>query len=111
MLNILSIEEYINHPKEEGVFLKHFYSNADNDRLNNLEVKIDPGFQISPHIHENSTEFYYVISGSGQFLNNGEWLSINKGDALKAPMGMEHGIKNTSQEVLRLFSTFSPAIR
>jgi mannose-6-phosphate isomerase-like protein (cupin superfamily) len=111
MSNILSIEEYIKHPKEDGVFLKHFYSNADNDRLNNLEVKIDPGFQIAPHIHENSTEFYYVVSGSGQFLNNGEWLPINKGDALKAPMGMAHGIKNTSQEVLKLFSTFSPAIR
>lgn len=109
--NIINSGEYVKHPKEEGVFLKHFFSSADNDRLNNLSVKVDVGCQISPHIHDNSSEFYYVVNGVGEFLVDGEWRPIKKGDALKAPMGMEHGIKNTGNETLELFSTFSPSIR
>ncbi|MGE5626899.1 MAG: cupin domain-containing protein [Solirubrobacterales bacterium] len=103
--------EFIKHPKEEGVFMKHFFSSNDNDRLNNLEVKIEPGYQISSHIHDNSSEFYYVVSGEGEFLNNGNWEPFKKGAALKAPLGMEHGLKNTGNETLIVFSTFSPAIK
>jgi mannose-6-phosphate isomerase-like protein (cupin superfamily) len=109
--NVMNSSESIKHPKEEGVYLKHFFCSLDNDRLNNLEVKIEPGHQISPHVHENSSEFYYVISGSGEFLIGDKWHIIKKGDALKAPISEKHGIKNTGDEPLLLFSTFSPAIK
>ncbi len=48
------------------------FSDIDDHRLNNLEVTILPGFQISPHIHADSTEFYYVVTGTGKFLVDGE---------------------------------------
>jgi len=103
--------ELVKHPKEKGVYMKHFFSSADNDRLNNLEVTIEAGCEISPHIHDNSSEFYYVVSGFGEFMTDGKWHPFKVGDALKAPSGMEHAIKNTSTERVVLFSTFSPAIR
>ncbi len=108
---MIRAEEFAKHPKDEGVYVKHFFSSADNDRLNNLEVKIQPGCQISPHIHDNSTEFYYVVSGTGEFLVNNQYIQVQKGDALKAPLGQEHGFKNNSGEELVLFSTFSPPIK
>ena len=108
---ILGTGEFVNHPKEKGVYLKHFFSSADNDRLNNLEVKIEPGCQISQHVHDNSSEFYYVVDGSGEFFIDGQWKSVKKGDAMKAPTGEEHGLKNTGNELLVLLSTFSPPIR
>lgn len=98
------------HPTQEGVFRKCFFGKEDNDRLNNLEVNIVPGFQIAPHTHENSSEFMYVVSGQGEFLDDTEWISIKKGDAFKAPQGVTHSIKNTGNETLVLFSTFSPPI-
>ena len=103
--------ELTKHAKHEGVFIRNFFSKDDNDRLNNLEVLIEPGFQIPPHTHEDSTEFFYVVSGHGEFLDDTEWKAIKKGDAFKAPQGMTHGLKNTGSETLLLFSTFSPAIR
>jgi mannose-6-phosphate isomerase-like protein (cupin superfamily) len=102
---------FIKHPTQEGVFVKHFFGKDDNDRLNNLEVLVVPDFQITPHIHEDSTEFFYVVSGVGEFLDDTEWKPIKKGDSFKAPQGMTHGIKNTGNKALVLFSTFSPAIR
>ena len=107
--NIKLDAEFVKHPTQEGVFLKHFFGKADNDRLNNLEVNIVPGFQIAPHVHEGSTEFFYVVSGSGEFLDDTEWCPIQKGDAFKAPAGMTHAVKNTGNKTLVLLSTFSPA--
>lgn len=108
---IKTTEEYANHPKDKGVYLKHFFCSSDNDRVNNLEVKIEPGCQISPHVHENSNEFYYVVGGEGEFLINGQWTPVKMGYALKAPMGEEHGLRNKGEEPFILFSTFSPPIR
>ena len=108
--NIKLNAEFVKHP-EEGVFLKHFFDKEDNDRLNNLEAHIVPGFQTKPHIHEDSTEFFYVVSGCGEFFDSTEWKLIKKGDAFKAPKGMKHAVKNSGNETLVLFSTFSPAIR
>ena len=62
--NILNDATFIKHPTQEGVFMKHLFSSADNDRLNNLEVRIVPGYMIEPHVHDNSSEFYYVAEGN-----------------------------------------------
>ena len=103
---------FVKHPTQEGVFMKHFFSKDEtNERLNNLEVNIVPGFQIAPHTHDNAGEFFYVVDGEGEFLDNTEWTSIKKGDAFQAPMGMTHAIKNTGRVTLVLFSTFSPPIK
>jgi mannose-6-phosphate isomerase-like protein (cupin superfamily) len=102
---------FTKHPTFEGVYMKHFFGKEDNDRLNNLEVLIVPNFEIGPHTHENSTEFFYVVSGQGEYLDDMEWKIIRKGDAFKAPQGITHAFRNTGREALLLFSTFSPSIR
>ncbi|ADZ82038.1 cupin domain-containing protein [Cellulosilyticum lentocellum] len=109
--HIINDGQFIKHPTQEGVFMKHFFCSADNECLNNLEVRIIPGFMIAPHVHENSSEFFYAVEGIGEFLDGEEWRSFKKGDAFKAPKGMQHGIKNIGNETLVLFSTFSPASR
>lgn len=109
--NLKMDANFVKHPTQEGVFMKHFFCKEDNDRLNNVEVNIVPGFQIAPHTHADSTEFFYVVSGQGEFLDDNEWQCIKKGDAFKAPQGMNHSLKNTGNEMLILFSTFSPATR
>jgi mannose-6-phosphate isomerase-like protein (cupin superfamily) len=110
--NVKEGAAFVKHPTQEGVFMKHFFSKADTgERLNNVEINIVPGFQIAPHAHENASEFFYVVSGQGEFLDDTEWTVVKKGDAFKAPVGMTHAIKNTGNEILVLFSTFSPPVR
>lgn len=111
MMKNVILSGYEKHPEMNGVFLKHFFSSQDNDRLNNLEVLIEPGHEISPHTHGDAIEFFYVVRGNGLFLIDGAWQHIRAGEALMAPMRSEHGFKNSSGEPLVLFSTFSPAIR
>jgi mannose-6-phosphate isomerase-like protein (cupin superfamily) len=109
--NLIQDVKYVKNTAHEGVFMRNFFSREDNDRINNSEVCIMPGFQIAPHIHEDSTEFFYVVSGMGEFLDSSEWKPIKKGDAFKAPQGMTHGIKNAGSELLVILATFSPPIR
>ena len=111
MDNLIQDAKYVKNTAHEGVFMRNVFCGEDNDRLNNSEVCIMPGFQITPHIHEASTEFFYVVSGVGEFLDSSEWRPIKKGDAFKAPQGMTHGIKNTGNELLAILATFSPPIR
>ena len=110
--NVKKEAVFVKHPTQEGVFMKHFFAKGETDgRLNNLEVNIAPGFQIAPHVHEDAGEYYYVVDGQGEFLDNVDWIPIKKGDAFKASMGITHGVKNTGDDTLVLFSTFSPPIR
>jgi mannose-6-phosphate isomerase-like protein (cupin superfamily) len=102
---------YEEHPSNKGVYLKHFFTKCENDRLNNIEVKITKNSQISPHIHDNSIEFFYVASGKGYAYFESKWIEVKKGDCLMAKIGEEHGFKNEKDEDLILFSTFSPAIK
>ncbi|MDR1954895.1 MAG: cupin domain-containing protein [Candidatus Methanoplasma sp.] len=110
--NIKKRAEFIKHPSNEGVFMKHFFGKDETDGLiNNLEVNVMPGFSIAEHTHEDSGEFFFVISGRGEFLDGTDWVPIGAGDAFKAPKGMKHAIRNNGAELLRIFSTFSPPIR
>ncbi|MDR1066566.1 MAG: cupin domain-containing protein [Clostridiales bacterium] len=110
--NVKTGAEFVKHPTQEGVFMKHFYGKDDTDgRLSNVEIHIVPGFQISSHKHDDSSEFFYVVSGTGEYMDNGKKTPIKSGDAFKAPAGVVHAIKNIGDETLRLFSTFSPPAR
>ena len=92
--NIKSDAVFVKHQTQEGVFLKHFFSKSEtNGRLNNLEANIVPGFQTAPHTHDNAVEYFYIVDGSGEFLDDTEWVQVKKGDAFQAPMGMTHVVK------------------
>jgi len=109
--NIITDAKYQPHPSQEGVFVKHLFGSADNDRLSNLEVCIIPGYQIAPHTHPDASEFFYVARGTGEFLDADQWHQIAAGSAFKAPAGTLHSISNTGSEPLIIFSTFSPPAR
>ncbi|MDR2006125.1 MAG: cupin domain-containing protein [Acidaminococcales bacterium] len=111
MSNLLNNGKFVKNPVHEGVFAKFFYSGADGGLISNQETIIVPGFEIAPHTHENSTEFFYCAAGEGEFLDAAEWRPIKKGDAFRAPQGVTHALRNTGRELLVLLCTFSPAIR
>jgi len=105
----LLTKSYVAHPKFPGVFMKHFFTSKDNDFLNNLEVIIKSGCEIGLHTYEVH-EFFYVVRGKGMSFGNNEWKPANGGDAFCAKPGEIHGFKNTGEDDLVLFSTFTPAI-
>lgn len=52
-------------------------------------------------------EYYYVVSGSGRMLIDGEVVTVKAGDHVFTPLDVRHGIENTSpDENLKVFLTF-----
>ncbi|MDR0313698.1 MAG: cupin domain-containing protein, partial [Treponema sp.] len=52
--------------------------------------------------HNNETEYFFIISGSGTVNDNGLEVQINAGDSIITGNGASHSIKNTGDAPLIL---------
>ncbi|MDD2421371.1 MAG: cupin domain-containing protein [Heliobacteriaceae bacterium] len=108
---ILTHEEFVPHPTNEGVLVRHLFTSEHNGRLNNAEIRVAPGCRIAPHVHEGALETMYVVSGKGEFLVGDTYQPVEAGNAMLAPQGVVHGVKAAGPEPLVMFCTFSPATK
>lgn len=60
------------------------------------------------HAHAGMDKLYYVVEGEGVFLLEGAELPMRAGDALVAPEGVAHGIRNTSRGRLLVMAVLAP---
>jgi mannose-6-phosphate isomerase-like protein (cupin superfamily) len=75
-----------------------------------LEYDIPPGASEGVHTHAVGSaegawdEFYYIAAGSGRMSVGGETMEVAAGDTVHTPLGVPHGIENTSGDArLRVF--------
>ena len=76
-----------------------------NDKLRTFALaELLPGEEVEFHIHEGESEQYYIISGSGEYNDNGKIIPIYPGTSTFTPSGEGHGIKNTGSESLKFIA-------
>ena len=83
--------------------------NADNEELNGkgrvfAHTTILPGSSIGYHVHHGESEIYYILSGQGEFNDNGISVLIGAGDVTYTFPGMGHGIKNTGNTPMEVIA-------
>ncbi|MEA4960716.1 cupin domain-containing protein [Lutispora sp.] len=100
--------EWIRNSKHRDVFLRHLTTSKENDRLSAHIVRIEKGGEIVPHTHE-ILEVFYIMKGEGLALANRERVKTAAGDCIIAHPGEEHGLINTGEGEILLYSVFSPA--
>ncbi|MCO5948057.1 cupin domain-containing protein [Mucilaginibacter flavidus] len=61
-----------------------------------ISVEIYRPVETYRQTRHSQDELYVVISGEGDFLNNGERNSFGPGDVLFVPAGVEHRFENFS---------------
>lgn len=64
------------------------------------EVTIEPGCSLGYHEHHGESETYYILSGKGDYNDNGTVRPIKAGDITYTPNGCGHGLENTGDENL-----------
>jgi quercetin dioxygenase-like cupin family protein len=69
----------------------------------------EPGQSHALHAHAGMDKLYYVVEGEGLFLLEGTELPMRAGDALVAPEGVAHGIRNTSGTRLLVMAVLAPS--
>ncbi len=73
-------------------------------------VRIEAHSTTSVSYHKLAEELYYVLSGSGTAILNGERYELKTGDFLRLPPGTTHGFI-TQDEPLVMLDVHSPGSR
>lgn len=64
------------------------------------EVTLEPGCSVGYHEHHGESETYYILSGRGEYNDNGRYRPVLPGDITFTPDGMGHGLANTGNKDL-----------
>jgi len=102
--------EWRPHPRFEGAFVKPLITSEMNPSLTLSQVKLLPGGELPPHIHEASTETFYVLSGEAHCRIGDEETTLKAGHCGYAPPGVRHTVRNVGQEDLHAISIFNPPL-
>lgn len=81
----------------------------DPDELNGKgrlfsHTTILPGNGIGYHVHAGDSEIYYILSGKGEYSDNGTVTTVDPGDVTFCPPGEGHGILSIGDEPLELIA-------
>jgi len=67
-----------------------------------------PGQAQKTHRHEASDKIYYVLSGRAMVRVGAEERELTAGQAVLAPSGEDHGVRNATLESLTLLVFMAP---
>ncbi len=96
------------HPRLARVFLRTLISREMNPGLTVNLVRVTPGGEITPHLHNESTETFYILAGCGTSWIGGEELALAPGVCGYAPPGVIHSVCNSGAVDLEAISIFNP---
>lgn len=63
-----------------------------------------PGAGLGYHIHENESETYYILSGTGRFNDNGTIITVTGGDVTFTGAGEGHSIEAIGEEPVEMIA-------
>ncbi|GAA1738360.1 cupin domain-containing protein [Luedemannella helvata] len=69
--------------------------------------RMEPGMKHPLHLHADSAEFYYVLSGTALFTVEGEQFEAGQGTAMYIPAGAAHAIETGTADTMELLYSFS----
>lgn len=72
-------------------------------RLNFIHDDVlPPGASVGVHEHRDDEEYYYILSGHGVMILDGQRHAVGPGDIAAVYPGGEHGLHNNSEDDLRV---------
>lgn len=90
---------------ENENFRKVLYT-AKNMQL--VVMSLNAGEEIGMETHPEHDQFIRVDKGSAKAILNGEESELVDGSCVIIPAGVEHNIVNTGDEMLKLYTIYSP---
>jgi quercetin dioxygenase-like cupin family protein len=98
------------HPRLPNARMATYITGKNTETVSVCLIDIAPKEEAPIHRHDAQVDSILVISGKGEAYVNGRWEPIEAGDYLFVPKGDEHGIRNTSDENLKIFVHHSPPL-
>lgn len=83
-------------------------SGEDGEEVLLVEVWVDPGGGVTPHIHPAMEERFKVLAGRPSFLAGRRWQTASPGETVIVPAGMRHAYRNPGEEVAHVVCEARP---
>lgn len=64
------------------------------------QITLPPGGAIPEHGHQEEYEVYCILTGEGDYLDNGVVVKVRAGDVALCPSGQRHSLTNTGSDNL-----------
>ena len=77
-------------------------TDPDGGAVLHVDVEVDPGGGVTPHIHPAIEERFHVLAGNPRFLAGREWRTAAPGDVVVVPPGTRHAYRNDGPEPARM---------
>jgi quercetin dioxygenase-like cupin family protein len=81
---------------------------AEDGKAVQVEMWVDPGGGVPPHVHPVIEERFEVLSGRPQFLAGRKWATAAPGDVVVVPPGVRHAYRNRGDEEAHVVCHASP---
>lgn len=75
------------------------------------EERLPAGFGVPMHVHEDDDELFYVLDGELAVVRPDGEAQIGRGDCVKLPRGVPHGLRNVADAPARMLVALVPGIR
>ena len=84
------------------LYLEHFLLPPDAPAKQKMYAKatLEPGAMVGFHKHTGESESYYILSGTGEYNDEGKISTVSAGMVTFTPSGYGHSIKNIGTEPL-----------
>jgi quercetin dioxygenase-like cupin family protein len=97
---------------EDPVFRARYrFERATEDggaEVQHVEMWVDPGGGVTPHIHPAMSESFTVLEGVCEFLAGRRWRAAQAGDTVVVPAGTRHAFRNRGNEVAHVRAQARP---
>lgn len=75
-----------------------------------VEMWIDPGGGVTPHVHPTTEERFEVREGTAEFLAGRRWTAASAGERVVAAAGVRHAFRNRSDDVAHVVCEAEPPL-
>lgn len=84
-------------------------TDGDGVEVQHVDMWVDPGGGVTPHIHPSMEERFTVVEGRAEFLAGRKWAAADAGEEVVVPAGTRHAFRNRSGTVARVRCEARPA--
>lgn len=92
--------------RQRYVFRRHI--DADGAEVLEVEMWVDPGGGVTPHVHPSMEERFEVRAGRPEFLSGRRWQAAGPGEEVVVPAGTRHAFRNRGAEEAHFLATVRP---
>jgi quercetin dioxygenase-like cupin family protein len=77
-------------------------TDPDGTEVLHVEILLEPGGGVTPHVHPAVEERFEVIAGNPSFLAGRRWRTAEPGETVVVPPGARHAYRNRGEETAHM---------